>query len=131
MQRMMRRFLALLSLACAGATGGCLLAAGAAGGSGIYFTSRGAEAVVQGTVSDVSSTTLVAFRNLGIQHKGQKNTDDGKQMYGVAGDNDVTVNLKRETDHATRVEVKVRKSSVTWDKAMARRTLEEINSLRG
>lgn len=111
---------------------GCLLAAGGAAGGGIYFTSRGAGAVVQGSLPQVADAAGAAFERLGVEALGRKETDRGRglDVYGRAGDDDVTVSLRRETDRATEVDVRVRKSAVTWDKEMARRILEEIRKLR-
>jgi len=116
------------------ALSGCLLAAGgaAAAGSGVYVTSRGAEAIVQGGVGEIASTTRQAFANLSIEHRGHKESDDGqdREVFGRTEDAEVTVDLDRRTENATKVEVRVKKSAVTWDKDMARRILEEIRDLR-
>lgn len=111
---------------------GCLLAAGgAAAGGGVYFTSRGAEAVVHGTVDAVTSATRQAFQRLDVDSTGQKDGEEGgREVYGSVDDADVTVDLERRTDNATKVEVRVRKSAVTWDKDMAKRILEEIKGIR-
>lgn len=128
MHRIARRTAALSPLLLALATSGCLLAAaGAAGGSAIYLTSRGAEAVVQGDLESVTTATEQAFSNLGVEAKGHKDTEEGRRdVYGKSGDNDVTVQLQRKTERATHVEVQVQKSAVTWDKDMAKRILQEI-----
>lgn len=111
---------------------GCLVAAGgAAAGSGIYLTTRGAEGVIHGNVDDLTTASRSAFEKLGVTYKGQKDQDDGgREVYGATDDGDVTVDLERRTDNATKVNVSVQKSSVTWDKDMARRILEEIQAVR-
>lgn len=111
---------------------GCLLAAGgAAAGTGIYLTSRGAEAVVHGSVDELTEATREAFDRLGVQYEGQKNQDDGgRDVYGTTDEGDVTVELEQRTDNATTASVHVKKSAVTWDKEMARRILEEIRAIR-
>lgn len=111
---------------------GCLLAAGgAAAGSGIYLTTRGAEAVVHGDVDELSAATREAFETLGVSYDGQKGQDDGdREVYGAVDDGEVTVDLESRTDNATKVSVRVKESAVTWDKDMARRILEEIKSIR-
>ncbi|MFQ5746769.1 MAG: DUF3568 family protein [Gemmatimonadota bacterium] len=130
MHQTVRRTLVLGLVPFSAVASGCLLAAGAAAGSGVYFTTRGAGAIVQGNVGEVTGSTAAAFENLGIEARGRKDTDDAREIYGVSGDDDVTVELKKETDRATRVEVRVRKSSVTWDKDFARKILDEIDRLR-
>lgn len=111
---------------------GCLLAAGgAAAGTGIYLTSRGAEGVVHGDVDELTEATREAFDRLGVTHEGQKDQDEGgREVYGTTDDGDVTVELERRTDNATMASVRVKKSAVTWDKDMAKRILEEIQAIR-
>lgn len=111
---------------------GCLVAAGAAAGSGIYLTTRGAEAVVHGDVPAVAEATRQAFETLGVEYTGAEEQDDGeRELYGKTDEADVTVELASRTENATSVEVRVRKSAVTWDKEMARSILERIRGLRG
>lgn len=111
---------------------GCLLAAGgAAAGSGIYLTTRGAEGVVHGDLRELTDASRTVFQELGVRYKGQRDQDDGgREVYGATDDGDVTVDLDRRTDNATKVHVTVKKSAVTWDKDMARKILEEIQALR-
>lgn len=111
---------------------GCLLAAGgAAAGTGIYLTSRGAEGVVHGSVDELTQATREAFDRLGVTHEGQEDQDDGgREVYGTTDDGDVTVDLERRTDNATMAGVRVKESAVTWDKDMAKRILEEIQAIR-
>jgi hypothetical protein len=111
---------------------GCLLAAGgAAAGSGIYLTTRGAEGVVHGTVEELTSASRTAFERLGVQYDGQRDQDDGgREVYGATDDGEVTVDLTRRTDNATKVHVAVKTGTVTWDKDMAKRILEEIQGIR-
>lgn len=114
------------------ALSGCLLAAGgAAAGSGIYLTTRGAESVIHGTVEELTTASREAFDRLGVEYEGQRDQDDGgREVYGNTDDGDVTVDLERRTDNATRVHVKVQTGTVTWDQDMAKRILGEIQSLR-
>lgn len=112
---------------------GCLLAAGgAAAGSGVYLTTRGAEAVVHGDLDAVTEATRQAFGNLGVEWKGEKIQSAGeeKELYGSTADGEVTVDLGMRTDNATEVNVRVRKSAVTWDKEMAKKILEEVKGIR-
>lgn len=121
-------------LAAALLSGGCLLAAGgAAAGSGIYYTTRGAEAVVHGDIDDVSGAVRAAFDELGIRHQGRRDGDDGesREIYGDVEGDDVTVRLVRRTENATLAEVRVKTSAVTWDKELAERILQEVRDRRG
>jgi len=108
----------------------CLAAAGAAGGGGFYFTNRGIEGVLEGTVDEISRATSAAFEALSVEGTGERmtNGEGEKEVYGEAGDDDVTVRLERETATSTRVEVRVRTSAVTWDKEMAERILDTIQA---
>lgn len=130
----MRRlpFTILLALALPLLAAGCLAAAAGAGAGGLYFTTRGVGQVVEGNVEQLTDAARQAFSSLGVSYKGQKDSEDGKtrEVYGTADGNDVTVDLEPKTDVATKVEVSVRKSAVTWDKDMARRIVEEIQRLR-
>lgn len=123
---------ALLAAALPLLLSGCLLAAGgAAAGTGIYLTSRGAEGVVHGNVDELTEATREAFDRLGVTHEGQKNqSEGGREVYGTIDEGDVTVELERRTDNATMASVRVKKSAVTWDKDMAKRILEEIQAIR-
>lgn len=124
----------LAALVAAGLAAGCLLAAGgAAAGGGIYYTSRGAEAVVHGDTPAVTEAARQAFDRLGVQDNGYRDSDQGERrdVYGETDDGDVTVTLTPRTENATRVEVRVKTSAITWDKEMARSILEEIRTLRG
>lgn len=112
---------------------GCLLfAGGAAAGSGIYLTTRGAEAVVHGDMAAVTDAARAALEELDVEYQGFKDADDreGRDIFGSTEDADVTVALNRRTDNATRVEVRVKTSTVTWDKEMAKTILEEIRERR-
>lgn len=129
-----RRAHLLAALAAAGLASGCLLAAGgAAAGGSIYYTSRGVEAVVHGDVPAVTPSVKQAFERLGVTHNGYRDLDAGerREVYGESGEGDVTVTLTPRTENATRVEVRVKTSAITWDKERAHRILEEIRALRG
>jgi hypothetical protein len=112
--------------------GGCLAAAAGAGAAGgLYFTSRGVGRVVDGSIDQATAATRQAFTNLHVTFKGQKDADDGsRQVFGDAKGEDVTVDLEEKTDVATKVEVSVKTSAVTWDKDMAQKILDEVRRLR-
>lgn len=115
-------------------SGGCLLAAGgAAAGGGIYYTTRGAEAVVHGDLDAVAGAVREAFGELGIDHRGHREADDGesREIFGDADGDDVTVQLVRRTENATLAEVRVKTSAVTWDKELAETILQEVRERRG
>jgi hypothetical protein len=130
---MRRRLLpAALALVLPLLAAGCLAAAAGAAGGGLYFTTRGVGQVVEGGFGPVTDATREAFTTLGVEYKGQRDSDDGKnrEIWGKSGDDDVTVDLEERTDVATKVEVSVKTGAVTWDKDMARKILEEIRKNR-
>ena len=110
---------------------GCVVAAAGAGaGGGIYLTQRGVESVVPVTVERAATATGQAFDQLKIrQTKSQvEQGDDGekREIEGTAGDREVSITLKVDGNNATRVQVVVKRSAVTWDKDFARSVLDKI-----
>lgn len=114
---------------------GCAAAAvgASAAGAGIYLTSRGAEAVVEGSIEDVAAATQIAFNRLSIESSGRKEETSGDvdelEIYGRLGEDEVTVDVEQRAEGVADVEVRVQKSAVTWDKDMASEILEEIKQL--
>ena len=110
---------------------GCVVAAAGAGaGGGIYLTQRGVESVVPATVERAAAATNQAFDQLKVrQVKSQvEQAEDGekREIEGTAGDREVSVTLKTEGTNATRVQVVVKRTAVTWDKDFARTVLDKI-----
>ena len=110
---------------------GCVVAAAGAGaGGGIYLTQRGVESVVPATVERAAAATNQAFDQLKVrQVKSQvEQAEDGekREIEGTAGDREVSVTLKTEGTNATRVQVVVKRTAVTWDKDFARSVLDKI-----
>src|SRR5689334_17078806 len=96
---------------------GCMVAAGAGAGGGIYFTQRGVESVVPATVERAAAATTDAFGQLKVrQTKSQVEQGDAgeqREIEGTAGDREVTVTLKPEGKSGTRVQVVAKRSAVT------------------
>ena len=108
---------------------GCLLAAGAGAGGGIYFTNQGVESVVPGGVEAVAAATERAFEHFELTRTELRIEADGQMLRGEpteGGDPEVTVTIRQEGEDTTRVEVKARTSVVTWDKDYAREVIEKI-----
>ena len=110
---------------------GCVVAAAGAGaGGGIYLTQRGVESVVPVPVGRAATAAGQAFEQLKIkQTKSQvEQGDDGerREIEGTADAREVSVTLKMEGKNATRVQVVVKRSAVTWDKDFARSVLDQI-----
>lgn len=108
---------------------GCLLAAGAGAGGGIYFTSQGVESVVPGGVEAVATATERAFEHFDLTRTELRVEPDNRVLRAepsAGGDPQVTVTIRQEGEGTTRVEVKARTSVVTWDKEYARELIEKI-----
>jgi hypothetical protein len=108
---------------------GCMAGAAAAGaGAGIYLTTRGAESIVEGSIADVAARAQAVMTEEGIVAKDAKTEDGGdkREFKGKKGDLDVTIEMKRESDKTTRVEVTARESLAEWDKEYAQQLLSRI-----
>jgi hypothetical protein len=123
------RSLALIALALP--LGACAAAAvaGAGAATGIYLTSRGANAVVDGSLPVVARRTDAVFSQLGIEVTERTVAGDSSrvELKGKTSDGrDVDTKLRRESATTTAVEVTVRKNPVVWDRDYARTILERI-----
>jgi hypothetical protein len=123
----MRR-LHLLLIAVALLSTGCLAAAAAGAAGGVYLTSRGAEAVIEGSVSDVASRAESVMSDEGIVKEDESTEDQGAKhvLKGKDGDLDVTIEVRRETEKTAKVEVTARKNLAKWDKDYAKRVVSRI-----
>jgi uncharacterized cupredoxin-like copper-binding protein len=130
--RFPRRLRLLFVLSLAGALPACVAAAAAGAGAatGAYLTSRGAESQVNMSVDAVAKRVPEAFRSFNIEpiassaeQRGDKRTYEGKR-----GDLDVTVNIERQSDSISKVEVTARENLAEWDKDFAREVLAKITA---
>lgn len=123
---------ALLALVVA-VSGGCLAAAAGAGAAGgIYLTNQGASGVVDGSVNTVAGRIPGVLSEMGIQVTGHGTEDNGNEhnWAGTRGDLEVKVELKRESDTTSRVNVSARENAVEWDKDFARSVVQRIVQAR-
>lgn len=118
----------LLSLGLALSASGCLAAAAAGAAGGIYLTTRGAEALVEGSVDQVTARAASVMGEMGIVKEGESSEKGGdeRELKGKKGDLDVTISLKRESPTTTKVEVTARESLAEWDKEYAQEVLTRI-----
>ena len=123
----MRRHL-LLPIAAALLSTGCLAAAAAGAAGGVYLTSRGAEAVIEGSVDDVAARAESVMGEKGIVKEDESTEDQGAKhvLKGKDGDLDVTIEINRETPTTTKVEVTARENLAEWDKDYAKQVLNQI-----
>lgn len=108
---------------------GCVAAAAAAGaGAGIYLTSRGAESLVESSVDQVATRAQAVMSAEGIVPDASSSESGGnkREFKGKKGDLDVTIQLERESESTTRVEVTARKNLAEWDKEYAQQLLSRI-----
>ena len=107
---------------------GCLAAAAAGAGTGIYLTTRGAASTVEGSVSNVASRTrsVLGEEGITISETKTENGGDKQEFKGAKGDLDITVTVERESPTMSKVEVTARENLAEWDKEYAQRILNKI-----
>jgi hypothetical protein len=117
-----------LLLGAAGVLPGCVAAAAAGAGTGIYLTTRGAESVVNGSVGDVAARARTVMGDMGItiSETTMKDSGDKRELKGKKDDLDVTISMERAGDATTKTEVTARKNLVEWDKDYAQQILNRI-----
>ncbi len=123
----MRRHL-LLPLATALLSTGCLAAAAAGAAGGVYLTTRGAEAVIEGSVDDVAGRAEAVMGEMGIVKEGESTENQGAKhvLEGKQGDLDITIDINRESATTAKVEVTARENLAEWDKDYAKEVLNRI-----
>lgn len=106
----------------------CLAAAAAGAAGGIYFTTRGAESIVQGPIDEVTARAASVMEEMQIVKDGESTERGGdkRELKGKQGDLDVTIQLERESSATTRVEVTARRDLARWDKEYAEQILRRI-----
>lgn len=107
---------------------GCLAAAAAGAGAGIYLTSRGAESLVEGSIDQIGTRARAVMNAEGIVPDASSTEDGGdkRELKGKKGDLDVTIQMEQKSDKTTRVEVAARKNLAEWDKDYAQKVLQRI-----
>ena len=128
-----RLALSLILAALPLAAGGCFLVAAGAGAAGaIAYTNRGATSVVSGSVDQVFERAVAAFQQAGVTETGRSTEDSGRQrtLVGTKAEYVVTAEVKRSTDSTANVEITARKSTVEYDREMAKDILNRILAAR-
>jgi len=118
----------LAALAVALPATGCLAAAAAGAGAGIYLTSRGAESLIDGPIDQVATRARTVMNEEGIvpDASSTENGGQNREFKGKKGDLDVTIQMEQKSDKTTRVEVTARKNLAEWDKDYAKTLLNKI-----
>jgi hypothetical protein len=125
----MRRQLSLsLAVVAALLSSGCLAAAAAGAAGGVYLTSRGAESVIAASVDDVATRAEAVMGEMGIVQEGESTEDQGDShvLKGKQGDLDISIDINRESETTSKVEVTARKNLAEWDKDYAKEVLNRI-----
>ncbi len=122
---MRRNLLFLLALALPST--GCLAAAAGAAG-GIYLTSRGVESLVAAPVDQVAANAEAVMSEMDIVKNGESTENEGDKhvLKGKQGDLDVTIDIERESDSTSKVEVTALENVAEWDKDFAKEVLNRI-----
>ncbi len=117
-----------LALALALPASACLAAAAAGAAGGVYFTSRGAESLVEGPIDQVTARAEAVMAEMQIAKNAESSERGGdkRELKGKKGDVDVTIQLRRESPTTTKVEVTARENLAEWDKEYAQQILERI-----
>jgi hypothetical protein len=120
----------VLLLGLAGPLPGCVAAGAAAAGvgSGVYFTSRGAESIVDGPTDQVArrARAVLAAEAVRITGTQTERSGDKRELKGTKNDLEITVTMERRDAQSTKTEVSARKNLVTWDKDYAQQLLGKI-----
>jgi protein-tyrosine-phosphatase len=120
----------VLLLGLASALPGCVAAGAAAAGvgSGVYFTSRGAESILDGTPEQVETRARAVLEKDGVRITGTQTEKSGdkRELKGTKNDLDITVTMERQDSKSTKTEISARKNLVTWDKDYAQQLLSKI-----
>jgi len=119
----------VLVLGLAGVLPACVAAGAAAAGAGggLYFTSRGAESIVDSPIQQVESRARTVLEQEGVAITGTQTEQSGdkRELKGKKGDLDISVTMGRQGSQ-TKTEVSARKNLVTWDKDYAQQILSKI-----
>ena len=107
---------------------GCLAAAAAGAAGGVYLTSRGAESLVEGSVSEVTGRAEAVMNEMGIVKQGESTEGQGDKqvLKGTKGELDVTIDINRESPTTAKVEVSARENLAEWNKDYAKEVLNRI-----
>jgi hypothetical protein len=129
MRSISRRWTALVvAVALAGTVAGCVAAAATGAAGAIYATTRGSEALVNGSVEDITTRSRKVMADMDIAPVGEEShtTGDKHELKGSKGDLDITIAMQRSDSLTTKVEVFARKNLAEWDKDFSRSVLERI-----
>lgn len=126
------RMMLLAPLLALGAAGCVVTAAGAGAAAAIAYTGRGARSLVDAPLPEVLERARAVFRDQGIEVVAPDDdaTENDVTLAGRRGDQEIRVEMERETDATTDVQVLVWTSPVEWNRQAARDLLRRIVARR-
>ena len=118
----------VVAAALSGPVAGCVAAAAAGAAGAVYATTRGAEALVSGSVDQVAERAQTVMKEMNIAPAAEKTetAGDKHELKGKQGDLDITIQMQRSDSSTTKVEVTARKNLAEWDKDYAKEVLTRI-----
>lgn len=102
---------------------------GRGAGAAVAYSERGAKSLVNAPVSEVVQDTRAVFARMGIEmtdRGGGNATENDVTVTGRQGDKEISVEIERQTDDTSEVEVVAREGLVNFDREMARDILGRI-----
>lgn len=130
--RKMIRILLMLTMAVLPA--GCLAAAAGVGAAGaIAYNERGAQSLVNGSVSAIAADARAVLTAMGVTLDGENAGDAGENdatVSGTRGEMRIRVEIERQSDTTSEVMVTAREGTLDYDREMSRDILSRIMARR-
>jgi hypothetical protein len=120
-----RGWIAGISVVAAIAFAGCSTSGGQ---QKTMIGNNNAESDVKGDVNTISSNTQDVFKDMGINLSGSqiKNSGAQRELDGMSGDKQVTVDLSSNGNGMTHVEVTAKEGTLQWNQDYANSVLSKI-----
>jgi len=127
-------FLSLLLLCLVPCLSGCavlaLSALGAGAGAGIpYVMTDCADRTLNYSYDQVNQATPLVLSNLDISMLNSTPTKNGEKMKALASELEITIEMEKITEKATRVTVNATKNTVVKDKATAEEIINQLERI--
>jgi hypothetical protein len=105
----------------------CLVPIAAGAGGAVFLSGHTAEAIVERSVTDMSSAAETVLASEGVAISASHTEDSGatRSFEGRKGDLDITVIIERE-EGGTKLRVTAKRNSASWDDDYAKALLAKI-----
>lgn len=127
------RMMLMLSVAVLPA-GGCLAAAAGAGAAGaIAYNDRGAQSLVNGSVSAIAADARAVLTGMGVTLDTEDAGDGGENdatVSGTRGEMRIRVEIEEQSASTSEVMVTAREGTLDYDRDLARDVLSRITARR-